>query len=143
MSTNRNIVIGAGPAGLTAAYELGRLGTDVTVLEASTGMGGLSRTVSHRDYCFDIGGHRFFSKSPEINDLWQEVLNEAFLERPRLSRIHYRQHFFDYPLRPLNALQGLGPLESLRVIASYAHSHLLPPSGPERNFEDWGSRRFG
>jgi protoporphyrinogen oxidase len=139
----RIIIIGAGPAGLSAAYELRRLGAPALILEAGAEMGGLARTVSHRGYRFDIGGHRFFSKLPEANALWRELLGDAFLERPRLSRIHYRGHFFDYPLSPMNALRGLGPLESLRVIASYARSHLLPPAGPERSFEDWVSRRFG
>ena len=108
MNEPRNVVIGAGPAGLSAAYELSRLGSSALVLEASDEMGGLARTVNYRGYRFDIGGHRFFSKREDINALWREVLGEAFLQRPRLSRIHYRGHFFDYPLRPLNALQGLG-----------------------------------
>ncbi|BBL77336.1 NAD(P)/FAD-dependent oxidoreductase [Methylomagnum ishizawai] len=143
MSYPHTIVIGAGPAGLTAAYELGRQGAATTVLEASAEMGGLSRTATYRDYRFDIGGHRFFSRLPEINALWRETLGEAFLERPRLSRIHYRGHFFDYPLRPLNALSGLGVLESMRVAASYAHAHVLPRRSPDRSFEEWVSRRFG
>jgi protoporphyrinogen oxidase len=137
------IAIGAGPAGLSAAYELRRLGIRATVLEAGAEIGGLARTASHRGYRFDIGGHRFYTKHPEIDAIWTEVLGEAFLERPRLSRIHYRGHYFDYPLRPGNAVAGLGLVESLRVIASYARIHLWPPQGPDRSFEEWVSRRFG
>lgn len=143
MSDRHTLIIGAGPAGLTAAYELGRNGAKAVVLEASSTMGGLSRTASYRDFRFDIGGHRFFSKLPVINELWQEVLGPDFLERPRLSRIHYRGHFFDYPLRPVNALRGLGLTESLRVVFSYAQAHFASHSQPERSFEEWVSRRFG
>lgn len=143
MSANDTLIIGAGPAGLTAAYELGQSGASAVVLEASRDMGGLSRTAVYRDFRFDIGGHRFFSKLPAINEIWRDVLGEDFLERPRLSRIHYRGHFFDYPLRPLNALQGLGAFESARVIASYAKAHFTSGQAPERSFEDWVTRRFG
>jgi protoporphyrinogen oxidase len=136
------VIIGAGPAGLTAAYELSKLGLGSTVIEADVQVGGLSRTVEYRGYRFDIGGHRFFSKVPLINELWQELLGRDFLLRPRLSRIHYRGHFFDYPLKPLNALAGLGPLESLRVGLSYAKARLRP-SAEEATFEHWVSNRFG
>jgi protoporphyrinogen oxidase len=136
------VVIGAGPAGLTAAYELAKLGVPATILEADSQVGGLSRTVSYRGYRFDIGGHRFFSKVPLINDLWREILHEDFLLRPRLSRIHYRGHYFDYPLKPLNAFTGLGPLEALRIGLSYVKAH-ISPSRTEENFEQWVSNRFG
>lgn len=140
---NSTVIIGAGPAGLTAAYELGRHGETAVVLDAERVMGGISRTVEYQGFRFDIGGHRFFTKVPAINALWQEMLGDEMLTRPRLSRIHYRNHFFDYPLRPLNALQGLGMLESLRVVASYAKAHLTPQRAPERTFEEWVSHRFG
>jgi protoporphyrinogen oxidase len=120
------LIIGAGPAGLTAAYELSKLGMRSTLLEADDQVGGLSRTVNYRGYRFDIGGHRFFSKVPLINQLWHEMLGEDFLLRPRLSRIHYRGHFFEYPLKPLNALAGLGPAEALLVCLSYAKARLAP-----------------
>jgi protoporphyrinogen oxidase len=136
------VIIGAGPAGLTAAYELGKLGFRATILEADTQVGGLSRTVVYRGYRFDIGGHRFFSKVPLINQLWQEILGGDFLLRPRMSRIHYRNHYFDYPLRPLNALLGLGPIEALLVGLSYAKAKLLPDR-EETNFEQWVANRFG
>src|SRR5690554_3266025 len=95
-------VIGAGPAGLSAAYEASKLGMRPTLIEAERQVGGLSRTVDYRGYRFDIGGHRFFSKIPLINELWQEILRENLLARPRLSRIYYRRKFFDYPLKAAN-----------------------------------------
>lgn len=139
---NSAVIIGAGPAGLTAAYELAKLGIRSTVLEADQLVGGLSRTVSYRGYRFDIGGHRFFSKVPLINELWDEILGEEFLLRPRMSRIHYRGHFFDYPLQARNALAGLGPVESVLIGLSYAKAKFLP-SAREDNFEQWVSNRFG
>src|SRR5208337_5408770 len=142
LGMSSTVIIGAGPAGLTAAYELGKLGIRSTVLEADEQVGGLSRTVEYRGYRFDIGGHRFFSKVALINALWKEILGEDFLLRPRLSSIHYRGHFFDYPLKPLNALAGLGPLEALLVCLSYAKARLRP-SAEETSFEQWVSNRFG
>jgi len=136
------VIIGAGPAGLSAGYELGKLGIDSTVLEADEQVGGLSRTVDYRGYRFDIGGHRFFSKVPLINELWREMLGEDLLLRPRLSRIHYQGRLFDYPLKPLNALRGLGPLESMRVCLSYAQAQVWPEK-EEANLEQWVSNRFG
>ncbi len=136
-------IIGAGPAGLTAAYELLKHGVKSTVLEADTQVGGLSRTVNYRGYRFDIGGHRFFSKVPLINELWREILDEEdFLVRPRLSRIHYRERFFDYPLKAANALAGLGPMEAFRIMLSYTKAQAFP-SPVESNFEQWVSNRFG
>ncbi len=142
MSQHTAVVIGAGPAGLTAAYELKKRGVSAAVLEASTQVGGLSRTANYRGYRFDIGGHRFFSKVPLINELWQEILGEEFLLRPRLSRIYYNQHFFNYPLKPLNALAGLGPVESLLIGLSYLRAKLVHHH-EDRTFEDWVSNRFG
>ena len=138
----RIAIVGAGPAGLTAAYELQKLGLSSTILEADEQVGGLSRTVKYEGYRFDVGGHRFFSKSSLVNSLWQEILGEDLLLRSRLSRIHYRGHFFDYPLRPLNALLGLGATESLKVMVSYAKAKLFPDRD-EKNFEQWVSNRFG
>ncbi|MCW5969343.1 MAG: NAD(P)/FAD-dependent oxidoreductase [Blastocatellales bacterium] len=135
-------IIGAGPAGLTAAYELEKLGFSPTLLEADRQVGGLSRTVDYRGYRFDIGGHRFFSKIPLINDLWREILGDEFLVRPRLSRIYYRGRFFDYPLRAANAVAGLGPMETLRIGLSYLSAQ-IKPHAEEQNFEQWVSNRFG
>jgi len=142
MSRDSAVIIGAGPAGLTAAYELKKRGVTTSVLEASTQVGGLSRTVNYRGYRFDIGGHRFFSKVPLINELWQEILGEEFLLRPRLSRIYYNQHFFNYPLKPINALVGLGPAESLLVGLSYLRARFIH-NRAEKTFEEWVSNRFG
>jgi protoporphyrinogen oxidase len=142
MSRASVVIIGAGPAGLTAAYELGKGGITSTVLEAADQVGGISKTISYRGYRFDIGGHRFFSKVPLINQLWQEILGEKFLLRPRLSRIYYNQHFFNYPLKPINALAGLGPAESLLVCLSYLRARVARHED-ETTFEDWVSNRFG
>ncbi len=142
MSRESSVIIGAGPAGLTAAYELGKRGVTSTVLEASDQVGGISKTVSYRGYRFDIGGHRFFSKVPLINELWHEILGEEFLLRRRISRIYYNQHFFDYPLKPLNALAGLGPLESLLIGLSYVKAKFFHIHD-EKTFEQWVSNRFG
>jgi protoporphyrinogen oxidase len=136
------IVIGAGPAGLTAAYELTELGVESTILEADDVVGGISRTVNYHGYRFDIGGHRFFSKVPLINELWQEMLGEQFLLRPRLSRIHYDGHFFNYPLKVTNAFLGLGFVEAALVGMSYTKVKFAP-SLPEATFEQWVSNRFG
>ena len=142
MSREFSIIIGAGPAGLTTAYELGKRGMTSTVLEASDQVGGISKTVNYRGYRFDIGGHRFFSKVPLINELWHEILGEEFLLRPRISRIYYNQHFFDYPLKPMNALAGLGPLESFLIGLSYIKAKFFHIHG-EKTFEQWVSNRFG
>jgi protoporphyrinogen oxidase len=139
---SQSIVIGAGPAGLTAAYELSKLGIGSTVLEADRQVGGLSRTVNYAGYRFDIGGHRFFTKVPLIKALWEEILGEDFLLRPRLSRIYYRGQFFDYPLRATNALAGLGPVEALLVGLSFAQAKLFPHA-EETNLEQWVANRFG
>ena len=137
-----NVIIGGGPAGLTAAYELSKHGRGSLVLEQDELVGGISRTVEHNGYRFDIGGHRFFTKVPYVQELWEELLGEEFLIRPRLSRIYYDGKFFDYPLRPFAALKSLGPLEAMRIGASYVRSNVFPER-PERNFEQWVSNRFG
>ncbi len=136
------IVIGAGPAGLTTAYQLSKLGISSTVLEADTQVGGISRTVNYRGFRFDIGGHRFFSKVPLINELWREILDEDFLLRPRMSRIYYRGRFFDYPLKATNALARLGLIEAFLVCLSYAKAKAFP-GREETTFEQWVSNRFG
>src|SRR6185369_14495579 len=117
------VIIGAGPAGLTAAYQLMKAGhaADVTILESDNVVGGISRTVQRDGWRFDIGGHRFFTKVRAVDDLWFEILGpEEFLQRPRMSRILYRGKLYDYPLKPLNALRNLGPVEAVRCVGSYA-----------------------
>ncbi len=136
-------VIGAGPAGLTAAYLLARGGADVTVFEADREqVGGISRTANYRGFLFDIGGHRFFSKSREVEKFWDEILPDDMLVRPRSSRIFYGGKFYSYPLRPLEALRNLGLLESFLCGLSYLHARLRPNQNP-RNFEEWVTNQFG
>ena len=136
-------VIGAGPAGLTAAYRLAQAGAPVEVYESDTVVGGISRTVERDGWRFDIGGHRFFTKVASVEDLWHEILpGDDFLLRPRMSRIHYRGTLFDYPLRARNALLGLGAVEALRCLASYAWARVRPPRD-QSHFEGWVTARFG
>jgi len=137
------VVIGAGPAGLTAAYQLAKNGLSVCVLEKDPRyVGGLSRTVEYRGFYFDIGGHRFFSKSRQIEDLWTELLPDDMLVRQRSSRIYYKGRFFSYPLKLGEALQKLGPLEASACMLSYARARLTPAKD-SKNFEEWVSHRFG
>ena len=137
------IIAGGGPAGLTAAYELSKHGRSVVVLESDPGLvGGISRTDQYKGYRFDIGGHRFFSKSAEVNRLWEEILGDELITRSRLSRIYYDRKFFHYPLKPLDALSKLGPWRSLKIIAGYVRARLRPIR-PERSVEDWVVNRFG
>lgn len=137
------VVAGAGPAGLTAAYELTKHGHRCVTLEADPErVGGISRTDIYKGYRFDIGGHRFFSKSEEINLLWREILGDELLIRSRLSRIYLRGKFFHYPLRAFNALTRLGLVTSARVLLSYFKARLRPIR-PERSYEDWVVNRFG
>jgi protoporphyrinogen oxidase len=137
------VIIGAGPAGLTAAYQLAKAHHPATVLEAENVVGGISRTVNRDGWRFDIGGHRFFTKVPEVEALWHEILpDEDFLLRPRQSRIYYKGKFFDYPLRASNALLNLGIIEALRCMLSYVWVRMRPPKD-QTNFETWVTARFG
>src|SRR6266446_3066223 len=143
MSGKTVAIIGAGPAGLTAAYLLSKEGVPVTVIEADPQLvGGIARTANYKGYHFDIGGHRFFSKSKEVEDLWTELLPDDMLDRPRSSRIYYRDAFFSYPLKAGEALMKLGIFESTRCVMSYFWSKLFPVKNP-KNFEDWVSNQFG
>ena len=142
MPGRRFIIIGAGPAGLTAAYELCKHGYQPKVLERSSLVGGLSRTEEYKGFHFDMGDHRFFTKSPVVTKFWHDVMLNDFLRRPRLSRIYYRQRFFDYPLKASNALMGLGPVEATRIFLSYMRWSLWPHR-PEISFEHWVTNRFG
>jgi protoporphyrinogen oxidase len=137
------VCIGAGPAGLTAAYLLAKQGAQVTVLEQDpTYVGGISRTATYKGFSFDIGGHRFFSKSAQVNALWTELLEKDFLDRPRKSRIYYRGKLFDYPLRAFDALSKLGVFEAACCMLSYLKVK-LSPAGEEKTFEQWVTKRFG
>jgi protoporphyrinogen oxidase len=138
------VIMGAGPAGLTAAYELVvHQHVAVTVLEKDPRyVGGISRTVEHDGYRFDIGGHRFFSKSAEVEALWTEIMGADLLARPRLSRIVYQGKYFAYPLKAFNALFNLGIIETLRCISSYIKARIVPTKQP-KNLEDWVTNQFG
>src|SRR5713226_1572212 len=136
-------IIGAGPAGLTAAYLLSKNKVDVVVLEADpVYVGGISRTSTYKGFHFDIGGHRFFSKSKAVEDFWTEILPNDMLQRPRSSRIYYRGKYFAYPLRAGEALWKLGLLESSRCVLSYLKARTFPIANP-RSFEDWVTNQFG
>src|SRR5438445_12215538 len=121
-SSQKTLVLGAGPAGLTAGYLLGKTGRDVVVLEAEGQVGGLAKTVEIDGYRFDLGGHRFFTKSHEVDRLWHEILGEEFLLRPRMSRIFWSGRYLDYPLRGPEVIRKLGPVELGRCMASYLRS---------------------
>jgi protoporphyrinogen oxidase len=136
------VVIGGGPSGLTAAYELSKRQIRPVVLEKLDKVGGIARTENYKGYHFDMGGHRFYTKSDEVNQFWHEVLGDDFLRRPRLSRIYYNNKYFNYPLKPLNALAGLGPIEGLLIGLSYLRWHLFPYK-EEETFEQWVTNRFG
>ena len=137
------VIVGAGPAGLTAAYELSKQGVPVVVLESDPEyVGGISRTVNYNGFRFDIGGHRFFSKSSEVEDLWTEIAGPDMIDRPRSSRIYYRGQFYTYPLKPFEALSKLGLIESVRCMLSFAKARLRPTPNP-KTFEDWVVNQFG
>jgi len=141
-SASQVVILGAGPAGLTAAYELSNLGLGCVVLEQDSVVGGLARTVEHKGFRFDIGGHRFYTKVSLVEQIWREILGDDLLSRKRLSRIYYKSRFFRYPLQPVDAFRGLGPIEALRCGLSFVRSRLFPVL-PETDFETWVSNRFG
>ena len=142
MDDNPVVIIGGGPAGLAAGYELISQNVCPVILERAGIVGGIARTESYKDFYFDIGGHRFFTQHEEINQLWEELLGDDFLRVNRLSRIFYQGKYFNYPLRPVNALFNLGLVESLLIFISYCTAR-LSPSPEEKSFEDWVVNRFG
>lgn len=142
MSSYPAVIIGAGPAGLTAAYQLAKVGHRPLVLEKAGQVGGIARTESYKGYRFDIGGHRFFTKVSEVEALWHEILGDDFITVPRLSRIYYRGKFYPYPLQIVPTLLNLGVAESTRIMLSYAGARLIP-NGDAQNLEKWVINRFG
>jgi protoporphyrinogen oxidase len=140
------VIIGAGPAGLTAAYELMKQEVYPHVLEAASQVGGISRTEIYKGYRFDIGGHRFFTKVDVVNQLWQEVLGDEFIQVPRLSRIYYQNKFYDYPLSLYTTLLNLGMIESGLILMSYLKAKVkgkLQPDWEAETFEEWVTDCFG
>jgi protoporphyrinogen oxidase len=136
-------IIGAGPAGLPAAYCLTQKMDSVAVIEKDqTYVGGISRTVRYKNFLFDIGGHRFFSKAKEVMDLWREILPDDFIERPRLSRIFYEGKFYSYPLNAFEALTNLGVVRSAACMLSFAYAKAFPIHDPA-SFHDWVRNQFG
>ena len=143
MSHSDVFIIGAGPAGLTAAYLLTKQAVSTTVIEVDPAyVGGISRTATYKNFLFDIGGHRFFSKSKEVVDLWKEILPDDFIERPRQSRIYYNGTYFSYPLKAFEALNNLGYMESALCVLSYLQAQAFPHEKPA-NFHDWVANQFG
>src|SRR5215208_3484082 len=141
------LVLGAGPAGLTAGYLLAKARVPVVVVEAEDQGGGIAKTAVREGYRFDLGGHRFFTKVKEVDDLWHEIMREEFLERPRMSRIYWRDSrgegkFLDYPLRGPDVIKKLGPVDLTKALLSYLAA-AVRPKGKEDTFEQWVSNRFG
>jgi protoporphyrinogen oxidase len=140
------LILGGGPAGLTAGYLLAKQGLPVIVFEAEDQVGGIAKTEVRDgpggEYRFDLGGHRFFTKVKEVDDLWHEIMREEFLKRPRMSRIYWHKKFLDYPLRGPDVLKKLGPIELTRATLSYFWAQ-IKPKGREDTFEQWVSNRFG
>jgi len=142
-STPRVLIIGAGPAGLTSAWHLHKHGVPSTVLEATGEVGGISRTVMRDGWRFDIGGHRFFTKVPEVEQTWHEILPDSdFLMRPRKSRIFYNGKYLDYPLNFGSTLRAIGPIEAAKCMLSYVSARIRPPKD-QTNYEGWLVARFG
>src|ERR1700680_2022689 len=130
------VVVGGGPAGLTAGYLLAKAGKPVIVLESTDQVGGIARTEVRDGYRFDLGGHRFFTKAKEVDDLWHEIMKEEFLRRPRQSRIYWRGKFLEYPLQGMDVIRKLGPLELTKALVSYLWA-AVRPKGREDTFEEW------
>ncbi|MBN1568495.1 MAG: NAD(P)/FAD-dependent oxidoreductase [Acidobacteria bacterium] len=136
------LIIGAGPAGLTAAYESLKKNVHPILIEKSGLVGGIARTELYKGFRFDIGGHRFFTHFEEIQRLWEEVLQKDFIKVPRISRIYYKKRFYKYPLSLFNTISNLGALEGLLILFSYIRAKLRPHSR-EDTFEEWVTHRFG
>jgi protoporphyrinogen oxidase len=136
------VALGGGPAGLTAGYLLAKRGTPVIVLESTDQVGGIARTEVRDGYRFDLGGHRFFTKAREVDELWHEVLGEEFLRRPRRSRIYWNHKFLEYPLQGMDVVRKLGPVDLSKALLSYLWA-ATKPKGREETYEEWVSNRFG
>ncbi len=145
MNHYKAIIIGAGPAGLAAGYELTKNGQSALILERENQVGGLCRTINYQGFRFDIGGHRFFTKNKEVLKLWQDMLGNDFLTRPRLSRMYYKKKFFAYPIKPLDVLKKMGPIESLKAFFSFVKGKIkyFPKRKNLIRYRDWVIYNFG
>ncbi len=139
---SKTVIMGGGPAGLSAGYNLKKNGVEVVLFEADSQVGGISKTVKYKEYYFDLGGHRFFTKFNEVNELWKEILEDDFRKTHRLSRIYYKNKYFNYPLTAMNALLGVGILDTFVILLSYFKIKVFPFK-KEETFEQWVSNRFG
>ena len=135
-------ILGGGPAGLTAAYVLAQRGRPGAVFEADGTVGGIAKTIEFNGYRFDLGGHRFFTKLTPVKRLWEDMLGEEFLVRPRLSRIYYNGKYFNYPITAKDVVGRLGLVESARCALSYLWASRRR-NGAEETFEEWVTARFG
>lgn len=142
MKPEEILIIGAGPAGLAASLKLVENEKKIILLEKEDQVGGLCKTKECKGFRFDLGGHRFFTKSSEVNELWEKTLGKDFLIRPRISKIYYKNRFFNYPLKPFNSLSNLGIIESIMILKSYI-KYKFSPYKNEENFEQWVCNRFG
>lgn len=136
------VIIGGGPAGLAAAYEATSHGLRVLVLEEREKVGGIARTEQYKDYRFDIGGHRFLTKDPTIEKLWNDMLGKEFLKISRLTSIYYKDKYFKYPIEVFDVIRKMGTVESIMTGLSYIKAKLRPLP-EEETFEQWISNRFG
>ena len=135
-------IIGAGPAGITAAYQLTKAGIKTEVYEASPTVGGLAKTISLWNQRVDLGPHRFFSTDRRVNELWLEVIGDEYSMVDRLTRIYYDRKFYNYPLKIGNALQNMGPIDALHCLTSYFWEK-VNPTRQDGSFEDWVVHQFG
>ena len=143
---NKIIIIGAGPAGLAAGYELVKNNKKILILEKEQQVGGIAKTINHQGNLYDIGPHRFFTKNSEVLKLWQSVLNENFKKRPRLTRIYYQKKYFYYPLKPLDAFVKIGFFEAIKIFFDYLYTRLKYYFYPKKkpvNYQDWMIQKFG
>jgi protoporphyrinogen oxidase len=136
-------IIGAGPAGMTAAYLLCKKGHAVTVFEADDKVGGLAKTIELWGQKVDLGPHRFFSNEKRINEVWLQVVGKDYEMVNRLTRIYYKSKFFYYPLKAGDALLNLGLFEALRCTFSYFRAKIFPVKSKLGTFESWVTSRFG
>jgi len=135
-------IIGAGPAGITSAYELAKAGVEVEVFEAGGTPGGMAKTIPLWNQRVDLGPHRFFSKNKRVNELWLETVGDDYRIINRLTRILYKKKFYDYPLSPLNALENIGFLQAMICILYYFKEAFFPTK-QDGSFEAWVTHRFG